>query len=86
VHELDRAEVALERQYRVPSFVIAERDAPETRTAGGGGVVARRRRPTPDIAGTATMILLEGRASRLTSEKFGGSLSRTNGCSFDLQA
>jgi hypothetical protein len=29
VHELDRAEVALEREYGVPSFVIAERDAPE---------------------------------------------------------
>jgi hypothetical protein len=25
MHELDRAEVELERQYRVPSFVVAER-------------------------------------------------------------
>ena len=29
VFALDRAEVELERQYRVPSHVIAERDAPE---------------------------------------------------------
>jgi hypothetical protein len=28
-HELERAEVELERRYRVPSYVIAERDAPE---------------------------------------------------------